>query len=126
LFPGTGSAEETGKGEAVGTKLNIPVQPGASDDKFIAEFSKVEKFVDDSKPELIILQCGADSLAGDPITQLKYSARAHRHATDILHSLAHKHCSGRIIALGGGGYNMENIGAAWTEVVKSLACNATR
>ena len=126
LFPGTGSADETGKGEAVGTKLNIPVQPGAGDDKFIAEFSRVEKFVDDAKPELIILQCGADSLAGDPITQLKYSARAHRHATDILHALAHKHCSGRIIALGGGGYNMENIGAAWTEVVKSLAGNIPR
>ena len=125
LFPGTGSAEETGKGEAVGTKLNIPVQPGASDDKFMAEFSRVEKFVDDSKPELIILQCGADSLAGDPITQLNYSARAHTYATDILHALAHKHCSGRIIALGGGGYNRENIGSAWTEVVKSLTTNST-
>jgi acetoin utilization protein AcuC len=121
LFPGTGSSAETGKGAAVGTKLNIPVGPGTDDEAFISEFSKVEKLVDDARPELIILQCGADSLAGDPITHLQYSPRAHRHAADVLHRLAHKHCNGRIIGLGGGGYNRDNIGAAWTEVVKSFA-----
>lgn len=121
LFPGTGSADETGKGEAKGTKLNIPVEPGSSDARFMAEFQKVGAFVDNSRPELIIMQCGADSLAGDPITHLQYSPAAHRHAANILHRLAHKHCNGRIIALGGGGYNRKNIGAAWTEVVKSFA-----
>src|SRR3712207_7216553 len=73
------------------------------------------------KPELIILQCGADGLAGDPITHLQYTSKAHTFATDSLHRLAHKHCNGRIIALGGGGYNRANISAAWTEVVRSLA-----
>lgn len=121
LFPGTGFSNETGKGAAVGTKLNIPLEPGADDNTFISEFNRIEKFVDEANPELIILQCGADSLAGDPITHLKYSAKAHRHAADALHRLAHKHCGGRIIGLGGGGYNRDNIGAAWTEVVKSFA-----
>lgn len=121
LFPGTGFPSETGKGAAVGTKLNIPLEPGADDGRFLTEFGKVEAFVDEAKPELIILQCGADSLAGDPITHLRYSARAHRRAAEILHELAHRHCKGRIIGLGGGGYNRENIGAAWTEVVRAFA-----
>lgn len=121
LYPGTGSAGETGAGQAAGTKINMPLEPGAGDDDFIAAFGRVEQFVDNSKPELIILQCGADSLAGDPITHLRYTPKAHRHAADALHRLAHKHCQGRIIALGGGGYNMANIGSAWTEVVKSFA-----
>jgi acetoin utilization protein AcuC len=123
LFPGTGFANETGKGAAAGTKLNVPLEPGATDESFISEFSKIEQFIDEAKPELIILQCGADSLAGDPITHLQFSAKAHRHAADALHRLAHRHCKGRIIALGGGGYNRDNIGAAWTEVVKSFACD---
>ena len=123
LFPGTGHPNETGKGAAAGTKLNIPVEPGSDDEKFVSEFSKVEEFVDNAKPELIILQCGADSLAGDPITHLQYSSKAHRHAADVLHRLAHKHCMGRIIGLGGGGYNRNNIGAAWTEVVKAFSCD---
>ena len=32
LYPGTGSRSETGRGPAVGTKLNIPLPPGADDD----------------------------------------------------------------------------------------------
>jgi acetoin utilization protein AcuC len=120
LYPGTGFENEIGDGEAKGTKINIPLQPYASDDDFINSFNRVEEFIDNAKPELIILQCGADGLGGDPITHLQYSANAHKHATAILHKLAHKHCNGRIIALGGGGYNRENIGAAWVEVVRAL------
>jgi acetoin utilization protein AcuC len=121
LYPGTGSALETGKGSAVGTKINLPLEPGAGDKEFVQAFGRVEQFVDDARPELIILQCGADGLAGDPITHLKYTPGTHAHAADGLHRLAHRHCNGRIIALGGGGYNRANIGAAWTEVVRSLA-----
>lgn len=121
LYPGTGSESETGKSDAKGTKLNIPLPPGSSDDEFMRAFARVEEFVDSARPELIILQCGADGLAGDPITDLRYSAMAHRHAAASLHRLAHKHCNGRIIALGGGGYNRANIGNAWTEVVRAFA-----
>jgi acetoin utilization protein AcuC len=121
LYPGSGSALETGKGEAAGTKLNIPLDSGAGDNEFMEAFDRIEQFVDRVKPDLIILQCGADGLAGDPITHLQYTAKAHAHAVDVLHRLAHKHCSGQIIALGGGGYNRANIGAAWTEVVRALA-----
>ena len=121
LYPGTGSAAEAGRGAAVGAKLNMPVKPGTNDEDFIAAFGRIQEFVDSNRPELIILQCGADSLAGDPITHLQYTARAHRHAADALHRLAHKHCKGRMIALGGGGYNRANIASAWVEVVKSLA-----
>ena len=121
LYPGTGSASEIGKGAAAGTKLNIPLGPGAGDNEFIEAFGKIEDFVDSVKPELIILQSGADGLAGDPITHLEYTSKAHIFAADSLHRLAHKHCNGRIIALGGGGYNRANISVAWTEVVRSLA-----
>jgi acetoin utilization protein AcuC len=121
LYPGTGSELETGIGEAQGTKLNIPMAPNSTDNDFIGIFKKINEFIDNvAKPELIILQCGADCLNGDPITHLKYTQKAHRYAADALHRLAHKHCDGRIIALGGGGYNMLNIGNAWTEVVRSL------
>lgn len=119
IFQGTGFVAKTGAGMAEGTKLNIALPAGAYDSEFIAAFSKVEEFVDDCRPELIILQCDADGLAGDPITDLQYTADAH--AANALHSLAHKHCRGRIIALGGGGYDPSNIGRAWTEIVRAFA-----
>ncbi|MBV9669091.1 MAG: hypothetical protein JO327_13300, partial [Nitrososphaeraceae archaeon] len=72
-----------------------------------------------------ILQCGADSLNGDPITHLRYTANAHEYAANSLHRLAHRHCNGRIVALGGGGYNRANIADAWTRVVKSFVKTTT-
>jgi acetoin utilization protein AcuC len=121
LYPGTGSADETGLGDAKGTKMNIPFMPEAGDREFFEAFAKVETFIDASRPELIFLNCGADSLAGDPITDLRYSAQAHAHAAKTLCRIAEKHCHGRIIAVGGSGYNRTNIGNAWTEVVRALA-----
>jgi acetoin utilization protein AcuC len=124
LFPGTGSREERGIGEAEGTKLNLPLAPGSTDKEFVKSFSEVERFIDEvAKPDLIILQCGADCIESDPLTQLRYSPESHKYASESLHKLAHKYCNGRIIALGGGGYNLDNIGNAWTNVVVSFIQN---
>jgi len=121
LYPGTGAREETGKGDALGTKLNVPMPPGAGDDAFLAAWEEVEAFVAAGEPELILLQCGADSLAGDPITHLQYTAEAHAHATVRLRQLADRHCAGRVLAMGGGGYNRDNLATAWTRVVEALS-----
>ncbi|HWQ94428.1 MAG TPA: acetoin utilization protein AcuC [Gammaproteobacteria bacterium] len=123
LYPGTGAAHEHGRGAAAGTKLNIPMRPGADDQDFRAAWPRVESFLRAARPEFIILQCGADSLAGDPITHLQYSAESHRYATTRLCEIAEEQCSGRLLALGGGGYNRANLAAAWTAVVEAmLAC----
>ncbi len=121
LYPGTGFADETGKGRAKGTKLNIPMPPGAGDSEFDVAWARVVSHIDDAAPEFIIFQCGADSLAGDPITHLRYTEAAHARAATDLCELADRHCGGRIIATGGGGYNLRNLARAWTRVVESFA-----
>ena len=120
LYPGTGHAYETGKGGAKGTKLNIPVAPGADDAEFRRAWEQVEAFIDAQKPEFILMQCGADSLEGDPITNLCWTEEAHAYAAAALCRLADKHCQGRIIGTGGGGYNRHNVARAWTRVVQSF------
>lgn len=120
LYPGTGHASETGTGRAKGTKLNIPVAPGADDDEFREAWKRVEAYIDEQAPEFIIMQCGADSLEGDPITHLCWTEEAHAEAAASLCRLAEKHCNGRIIGTGGGGYNRRNLARAWTRVVQSF------
>lgn len=120
LFPGTGALEEKGRGAADGRKLNIPMEPGAGDKQFHLAWDQLEQFVARHEPEFILLQCGADSLAGDPLTQLNYSAEAHRFAAARACHLADEFCHGRLVALGGGGYNRANLAGAWTAVVQSL------
>jgi acetoin utilization protein AcuC len=121
LYPGTGSRSETGRGTAAGTKLNIPLPPGADDSVFLAAWQEVERYLEDARPELILLQCGADSLAGDPITHLQLTAEAHAHAARRLGVLADRTSSGRVLGMGGGGYNRANLATAWTRVVEELA-----
>ncbi len=121
LYPGTGAAEETGTGRARGTKLNIPLAPGADDDDFREAWQAVEAYLRKMQPQFIIMQCGADSLEGDPITHLCLTEEAHAEAAASLCRLADEYCDGRIIGTGGGGYNRRNLARAWTRVVQAFA-----
>jgi len=118
LYPGTGFESENGLGPGKGTKLNLSLHPNATDHDFISAFMKIENFINSMKFELIIFQCGADGLSGDPLTQLRYTEKSHKYAAQVLHRVAHERSDGRIIGLGGGGYNTQNLANAWNQVVE--------
>jgi acetoin utilization protein AcuC len=120
LYPGTGRAEETGRGAAAGTKLNVAMPAGAGDEAFLAAWPRIEEFVRKHRPEFVLFQCGTDSLAGDPITHLQYSPAAHAHAATRLAALAEDCCAGRLLAMGGGGYNRDNLARGWCAVIEAL------
>jgi acetoin utilization protein AcuC len=120
LYPGTGARAETGRGPAVGTKLNLPLEPGSGDDAFMAAWQEVEDMLERYPSEFILFQCGADSLAGDPITHLQFTAAAHAHAARRLCAIADAQGHGRVLGMGGGGYNRRNLAEAWTGVIRAF------
>ena len=120
LYPGTGAREETGRGAAAGTKLNLPLCAGAGDPEFYGAWEEIERFLERFPSDFILFQCGADSLAGDPITHLKFSEAAHAHAARRLCAIADAQGHGRVLGMGGGGYNPRNLARAWTGVVDSF------
>jgi acetoin utilization protein AcuC len=120
LYPGTGFAEETGAGDAAGTKLNIPLPPGAGDREFFTAWELALEHLRRHRPEFILLQAGADSLAGDPLAHLQFSAEAHAHAARTLLALANETARGRMMVFGGGGYDLRNLATAWTRVLAEL------
>jgi acetoin utilization protein AcuC len=101
--------------------LSIPMQPGAGDGELRDAFTRAEALLEAFCPELIVLQCGADGLAGDALGGLSYTEDAHRYITERAIVLAEKHAGGRLLALGGGGYHLENLAAAWSAVVEVLS-----
>jgi len=120
LFPGTGAAEETGKGAAAGTKLNLPLPPGADDGAFFEAWQRVERHLVAQRPQFFLFQCGADSLGGDPLADLRLTAAAHAHAAKRLCALADEFAQGRLMVFGGGGYHAGNVAAAWIAVLREL------
>jgi len=120
IYPMTGDADETGRGPGEGSKRNFPLPDGATDQDFMVAWEQGEAFLAKHEPEFIILQCGADSLKGDPITSLSLTPACYAHAARRMVRLAGRCCDGRLLAMGGGGYNLENIAAGWTAVVEAM------
>jgi acetoin utilization protein AcuC len=120
LYPGTGTAAEAGRGVAQGTKLNVPLPAGAGDVEFDAAWPRMLEHVAAYAPEFFMFQCGADSIAGDPITHLQLSSGCHARAARELCALADQLGHGRVLALGGGGYDRGNLARAWSGVVEAL------
>jgi acetoin utilization protein AcuC len=120
LYPGTGAAEERGRGAAAGTKLNVPLPAGAGPEEFAAVWPALLAHVERYAPDFIILQCGADSVAGDPLTHLALTPDCHGRAARDLAALARRLGHGRVLALGGGGYDRGNLARAWCAVVEGL------
>jgi acetoin utilization protein AcuC len=121
LFPGTGFTFETGEKGAEGLKINIPVLPGTGDGPYLLAFKEVAPaLVRAYKPEFIIVQCGADSHADDMLAHLRLTTRTYEEIITTLHGLAHEVASGRIVAVGGGGYNPANVARCWTLIAASL------
>jgi acetoin utilization protein AcuC len=120
LYPGTGSEAETGRGAATGTKLNLPLPAGSGDAQFQRVWPLVLEHVARHEPEFLILQCGADSIAGDPLTNMRFTPAVHAQAARDLCALADALGHGRVLALGGGGYDRGNLARAWTAVLEAL------
>jgi acetoin utilization protein AcuC len=96
------------------------VAPGSGDAVFAAEWPRVLAHLRKFEPEFILLQAGADSVEGDPITHLRFTAAAHGRAARDLALLAEELGHGRVLGTGGGGYNRINLAQAWTAVVQGF------
>jgi len=120
IFPGTGYSHEKGKGDAWGTKWNIELETGASDEDFFKELPPISKFLKNINPEFIIFQAGCDCLRGDPLTSLNLSEKVHLIVTRFLVEVAEEETKGKMVILGGGGYLAENIKRGWGRVIEEL------
>ncbi len=107
LFPGTGWIEELGDGPGYGTTLNLPLEPFTDDASWLEVLDGLlEPALAAFHPDVLVTEFGVDGHALDPLTDLRASTRFYWQAAAKLHSLAHRHCAGRWLAVGGGGYEL--------------------
>jgi acetoin utilization protein AcuC len=121
LFPGTGFTEEIGEGKASGLKINIPLSPFTGDKSYMALFREiVPAAVRKYRPQILLLQCGADAHANDLLAHLQLTTKTYSNVAKIVHELAHEVADGRLVVFGGGGYNIANVVRTWTFVASVL------
>ena len=104
LFPGTGFAWEVGEGEAAGSVVNIPVEPGTSEFTWLSAVqTELPELAAAFGPDIIVSQHGCDTHATDPLAHLAISTTSMAEAAWYVDRIAHKYASGRWLATGGGG-----------------------
>jgi acetoin utilization protein AcuC len=118
LFPGTGFPDELGGGAALGTKVNLPLDPGTGERGWLAALELVLPALAEAfQPEVVVSQHGADAHAFDPLAQLLVTTTAMGAAARLVDSLAHRWAGGRWLATGGGGYDAYRVvPRAWSQV----------
>ncbi|HEV2919671.1 MAG TPA: acetoin utilization protein AcuC [Actinomycetota bacterium] len=110
LFPGSGEVHELGRPPGTRRSVNVPLEPGTGDDGVLAAFDAVvEPLAAAFRPDLLVTQNGCDGHADDPLSDLAMSLRGFRALARRLHRLAHRHCQGRWVATGGGGYDLDRV-----------------
>ncbi|WP_171207444.1 MULTISPECIES: acetoin utilization protein AcuC [unclassified Ruegeria] len=111
-WPFTGALSD----DAGGAAWNLPVARNLNDIEFDAILDQlILPVTQDFDPQAIVLQCGADAVAEDPLSRLTLSNNAHWRAVAQLKPLAP-----RFLVLGGGGYNPWSVGRLWSGVWATL------
>jgi acetoin utilization protein AcuC len=105
-WPYTGSASDRGAGNA----RNLPVPRGVNDSEldYLIE-NAVLPLAESFAPDALVLCCGADCLAGDPLSGMQLSNVALWRTIDRLLELRRP-----TVILGGGGYNPWTVTRYWT------------
>lgn len=118
LFPGTGQVQERGHGEGYGYAFNIPLDAFTEDESFLDSYrTAVSEIAEFFKPDVILSQNGADAHYYDPLTHLCTTMKIYEEIPKLAHELAHTYCSGRWIAVGGGGYDIWRVvPRAWARI----------
>ncbi len=121
LFPGTGFVEEMGKGEAAGTKVNVPLPMNTTDDAYLYVINEVvAPLVRSFKPEFLIAQCGADAHFSDPLTHLSLTTKSYIEISRAFHKLVHEVSNGKWICVTGGGYDILACARIWTLMISEM------
>ena len=118
LYPGTGSAQETG---AHGNVMNLPLRAGSGGSAMRATYeAQVFPALDAFVPEMILISAGFDAHEDDPLGGLGWRTEDFRWLTERLVVQARRLCGGRVVSCLEGGYDLEALAASVTAHVRGL------
>jgi acetoin utilization deacetylase AcuC-like enzyme len=121
-YPGTGAADETGRGAGKGFTVNVPLEVGAVDGDYHSVFSDaVLPVVRQFKPDLVMVSAGFDAHERDPLAGMRLSTDAFVAMTQELRAVADEVSGGRLVLVTEGGYDLDAFAECLRGVVRTLA-----
>ncbi len=121
FYPGTGSINDIGTGDARGTKLNLPLMAKTDDEGFQRLYSEIVfPMLRRFQPELILISVGFDAHWKDPLANIDLSLTGYNWLIENLVALADELCQGRIVFTLEGGYDVEVLAPGVGNVFRAL------
>ncbi|AGI66725.1 histone deacetylase-like amidohydrolase HdaH [Octadecabacter antarcticus 307] len=118
----TGDFTDRGRGKGAGFNLNIPLPPGTG---HIGYLSTMEQIVIPQiqafKPDVIVIACGYDAAAIDPLGRMLATAETFQIMTQQVKSLAQDLCNGRLMMAHEGGYSKVYVPFCGHHVIAEMA-----
>jgi len=110
IYPWSGFENEIGEGRGKGFTVNVPLPAGTDDEIFEQAFQEiVPPLLGAFKPDLVIGELGADTHVADPLSDLNLTNLGYSRTVEKLAEI-----SPRLLALGGGGYDLYKTARNWT------------
>ena len=108
FYPGSGQATERGSGPGEGYTVNVPLPAGSGDPDYMTAFqTELRPRALDFKPDFILVSAGFDAHEHDPLGGMKVTASGYARMTRIVTDIADQCCSGRLVSVLEGGYDLE-------------------
>jgi acetoin utilization deacetylase AcuC-like enzyme len=118
LYPGTGSAGETGAGNNI---VNVPLPPMSGSQAFRQGMERIMlPALDAFAPEMVLISAGFDAHRSDPLAQLLLDEADYTWATEQLVEIARRKAGGRVVSTLEGGYDLVALGASAAAHVRAL------
>jgi len=122
----SGAFEEQGQGAGEGANLNLPLPPGCGIGAYEhAMDALVLPALEAFAPELIVVACGYDACAKDPLGKMLLNSAAFARMTARVKALAERVCAGRLVMVHEGGYSEGYVPLCGHAVIQTLAGSAT-
>jgi acetoin utilization deacetylase AcuC-like enzyme len=102
----TGDFAQRGEGAGAGANLNIPLPPGTGHAGYIEAMERLAlPVIRGFKPDVIVVACGFDAAAIDPLSRMLATAETFSTMTRQVRALAGDICDGRLTMAHEGGYS---------------------
>jgi len=111
FFPGSGDITDVGIRQGKHYSINLPLKDGIDDRTYEKLFKPIMAAVMETyRPAVIVLQCGADSLAHDRLGCFNLTLNGHANCVRYMRTF-----NVPLILLGGGGYTIRNVARLWAQ-----------
>ncbi|WP_375229812.1 class II histone deacetylase [Roseobacter sp. S98] len=102
----TGAVTDRGKGAGMGYNVNLPLPAGAGHTAYLhAMDTVILPQIEAYQPDVIIVACGFDASAIDPLARMLATAETFREMTKRVRQAAETLCDGRLVLVHEGGYS---------------------